>query len=64
MKKLSKILLGTIFLILLFSTITSFNVVAVGDPDDTVEVPTFKSDGRKRKMFPNLESDYFNNKKE
>jgi len=40
MKKLSKILLGTIFLMLLFSTITSFNVVAVGDPDDTVEVPT------------------------
>ena len=24
----------------------------------------FKSDGRKRKIFPNLESDYFNNKKE
>ncbi len=40
MKKLSKILLGTIFLMILFSTITSFNVVAVGDPDDTVEVPT------------------------
>jgi hypothetical protein len=39
MKKLSKILLGTIFLMILFSTITSFNVVAVGDPDDTVEVP-------------------------
>ncbi len=38
MKKLSKILLGTIFLMILFSTITSFNVVAVGDPDDTVEV--------------------------
>jgi hypothetical protein len=40
MKKLSKILLGTIFLMILFSTITSFNVVAVGAPDDTVEVPT------------------------
>ena len=39
MKKLSKILLGTIFLMILVSTITSFNVVAVGDPDDTVEVP-------------------------
>jgi len=39
MKKLSKILLGTIFLMILFSTITSFNVVAVGDPDDTFEVP-------------------------
>jgi len=38
MKKLSKILLGTIFLMILFSTITSFNVVAVGDPVDTVEV--------------------------
>ncbi|TKJ21234.1 MAG: hypothetical protein CEE42_14020 [Promethearchaeota archaeon Loki_b31] len=34
MKKLSKILLGTIFLMILFSTITSFNVVVVGDPDD------------------------------
>jgi hypothetical protein len=33
MKKLSKILLGTIFLMILFSTITSFNVVAVDDPD-------------------------------
>jgi len=39
MKKLSKILLGTIFLMILFSTITSFNVVAVGNPDDTFEVP-------------------------
>ena len=40
MKKLSKILLGTIFLMILFSTITSFNVVAVGDPvDPPVEVP-------------------------
>ena len=38
MKKLSKILLGTIFLMILVSTITSFNVVAVGDPDNTVEV--------------------------
>ena len=38
MKKLSKILLGTIFLTILFSTITSFDVVAVGDPVDTVEV--------------------------
>ncbi len=38
MKKLSKILLGTFFLMILLSTITSFNVVAVGDPDDTVEV--------------------------
>ncbi len=38
MKKLSKILLGTIFLMILVSTVTSFNVVAVGDPDDTVEV--------------------------
>ena len=39
MKKLSKILLGTIFLMILVSTITSFNVVAVGDSDETVEVP-------------------------
>ncbi|MBA7518878.1 hypothetical protein ES705_10952 [subsurface metagenome] len=39
MKKLSKILLGTFFLMILFSTITSFNVVAVGNPDDTFEVP-------------------------
>ena len=38
MKKLSKILLVTIFLMILVSTITSFNVVAVGDPVDTVEV--------------------------
>ncbi len=38
MKKLSKILLGTIFLMILVSTVTSFNVVAVGDPDDTVPV--------------------------
>ena len=40
MKKLSKILLGTFFLMILFSTITSFNVVAVGSPDETFEVPT------------------------
>jgi len=40
MKKLSKILLGTFFLMILFSTITSFNVVAVGNPDETFEVPT------------------------
>jgi len=39
MKKLSKILLGTFFLMILFSTITSFNVVAVGNPDHTFEVP-------------------------
>ena len=39
MKKLSKILLGTIFLMILISTVTSFNVVAVGDPDNTFEVP-------------------------
>jgi len=39
MKKLSKVFLGTIFLMILFSTITSFNVVAVGNPDDTFEVP-------------------------
>ena len=39
MKKLSKILLGTIFLMILFSTVTSFNVVAVGNPDETFEVP-------------------------
>jgi hypothetical protein len=38
MKKLSKILLGTIFLMILVSTVTSFNVVAVGDPVDTIEV--------------------------
>ena len=38
MKKLSKILLGTFFLMILFSTITSFNVVAVGNPDNTVAV--------------------------
>ena len=40
MKKLSKILLGTFFLMILFSTFTSFNVVAVGNPDETFEVPT------------------------
>jgi len=39
MKKLSKILLGTFFLMILFSTITSFNVVAIADPEDPVEVP-------------------------
>jgi hypothetical protein len=38
MKKLSKILLGTFFLMILFSTMTSFNVVAVGNPDNTVAV--------------------------
>ena len=40
MKKLSKILLGTFFLMILFSAITSFNVVAVGNPDETFDVPT------------------------
>ncbi len=40
MKKLSKILLGTFFLMILFSTVTSFNVVAIADPDEVVEVPT------------------------
>ena len=40
MKKLSKILLGTFFLMILFSTVTSFNVVALADPDEVVEVPT------------------------
>ena len=40
MKKLSKILLGTFFLMILFSTVTSFNVVAIADPDQVVEVPT------------------------
>ncbi|MFW9951280.1 MAG: hypothetical protein ACFFKA_14265 [Candidatus Thorarchaeota archaeon] len=40
MKKLSKILLGTFFLMILFSTITSFNVVAIADPDAIVEIPT------------------------
>lgn len=40
MKKSSKILLGTFFLMILFSTITSFNVVAVGNPDETFDVPT------------------------
>jgi len=40
MKKLSKILLGTFFLMILFSTMTSFNVVAVGNPDETFEAPT------------------------
>ena len=40
MKKVSKILLGTIFLMILFSTVTSFNVVAIEDPDEVVEVPT------------------------
>ena len=39
MKKLCKFLLGTFFLMILFSTITSFNVVAVGNPDETFEVP-------------------------
>ena len=42
MKKSSKILLGTFFLMILFSTITSFNVVAVGNPDNTVAVNTDK----------------------
>ena len=40
MKKLSKFFLGTFFLMILFSTFTSFNVVAVGNPDETFEVPT------------------------
>jgi len=40
MKKLSKILLGTFFLMILFSTITSFNVVAIADPDQVIEVPS------------------------
>lgn len=40
MKKVSKILLGTFFLMILFSTVTSFNVVAIADPDEVVEVPT------------------------
>jgi len=40
MKKSSKILLGTFFLMILFSTVTSFNVVAIADPDEVVEVPT------------------------
>ncbi|NHJ22100.1 MAG: hypothetical protein EAX91_14230 [Candidatus Lokiarchaeota archaeon] len=39
MKKVSKILLGTFFLMLLFSTITSFNVVAITDPDEVIDVP-------------------------
>jgi len=39
MKKLSKILLGTFFLMILFSTFTSFNVVAIGNPDETFEIP-------------------------
>ena len=39
MKKVSKILLGTFFLMLLVSTITSFNVVAISDPDEVIEVP-------------------------
>ena len=39
MKKSSKILLGTFFLMILFSTITSFNVVAIDDPEDPVDVP-------------------------
>ena len=39
MKKSSKILLGTFFLMILFSTITSFNVVAIEDPEDPVDVP-------------------------
>ena len=40
MKKLSKILLGTFFLMILFSTVTSLNVVAISDPDEVIEVPT------------------------
>ncbi len=39
MKKLSKILLGTFFLMIVFSTFMSFNVVAVGNPDVTFEIP-------------------------
>jgi hypothetical protein len=38
MKKVSKILLGTFFLMILFSTVTSFNVVAISDPDVVVPV--------------------------
>ncbi len=40
MKKLSKILLGTFFLMILFSTVTSFNVVAIADPVEVIDVPT------------------------
>ncbi len=40
MKKSSKILLGTFFLMILFSTVTSFNVVAIADPDEVVDIPT------------------------
>ena len=39
MKKVSKILLGTFFLMILFSTITSFNVVAIEAPDEVIDVP-------------------------
>ncbi|MHA2287386.1 MAG: hypothetical protein ACXABG_01240 [Promethearchaeota archaeon] len=40
MKKLSKFLLGTFFLMILFSTITAFDVIANANPDQVVEVPT------------------------
>lgn len=39
MKKLSKILLSTFFLMMLFSTFASLNVMAIESPDDTVNVP-------------------------
>ena len=51
MKKLSKILLGTFFLMILFSTVTSFNVVAIEDPDEVVEVP---SDSHQAQVYANV----------
>jgi hypothetical protein len=38
MKKLNKILLSTFFLMMLFSTFVSLNVVAIEPPDDTIVV--------------------------
>ncbi len=39
MKKLSKILLSTFLIALVFSAVTSFNVVAIESPDETYDIP-------------------------
>lgn len=39
MKKLSKILLSTMFLMMVVSTFTSLNVVAIESPDETYNIP-------------------------
>ena len=43
MKKLSKVILSTIVLMMLFSTLTSLNVAAIETPDQTVEIPNSDS---------------------